>query len=105
MLLNSIINDEVQFPAYINRTTKDFILRLLEKDPAKRLGASSGARELKRHPFFAGVDWQQVFQKKVKLFDTSEITPYQWQSHDQDIVDRVDSRSHAQRIMNWSIAR
>ena len=105
VLLNSIINDEVQFPAYINRTTKDFILRLLEKDPAKRLGASSGARELKRHPFFAGVDWQQVFQKKVKLFDTSEITPYQWQSHDQDIVDRVDSRSHAQRIMNWSIAR
>lgn len=34
----------------------DLITRLLEKDPGKRLGA----RGVKRHAFFRGVDWDRV---------------------------------------------
>ncbi|GJN02510.1 hypothetical protein PR202_ga19869 [Eleusine coracana subsp. coracana] len=35
---------------------RDLIARLLEKDPAKRVGA----RAVKAHPFFRGVDWDRI---------------------------------------------
>ncbi|KAJ1290170.1 hypothetical protein BS78_02G223000 [Paspalum vaginatum] len=35
----------------------DLISRLLEKDPARRLGFAGGADEVRAHPFFAGVAW------------------------------------------------
>ncbi|PWZ14457.1 Serine/threonine-protein kinase UCNL [Zea mays] len=35
----------------------DLIARLLEKDPARRLGFAGGADEVRAHPFFAGVAW------------------------------------------------
>uniref|UniRef100_A0ACD5XT79 Uncharacterized protein n=1 Tax=Avena sativa TaxID=4498 RepID=A0ACD5XT79_AVESA len=35
----------------------DIISRLLDKDPARRLGFSGGADEVRAHPFFAGVAW------------------------------------------------
>ena len=36
----------------------------MEKDPTRRLGAT-GAAEVKRHPWFATVDWDQVLARKV----------------------------------------
>ncbi|XP_006820616.2 ribosomal protein S6 kinase alpha-5-like, partial [Saccoglossus kowalevskii] len=45
---------------------KDFILKLLQKDPRKRLGSgTSGAAEIKRHPFFKGLNWEKLAEKKV----------------------------------------
>ena len=37
---------------------RDLIARLLEKDPEKRIGA----RGVKAHPFFRGVDWDRILQ-------------------------------------------
>ena len=37
---------------------RDLITRLLEKDPEKRVGA----RGVKAHPFFRGVDWDRILQ-------------------------------------------
>lgn len=37
---------------------RDLIARLLEKDPAKRIGA----RGIKSHPFFHGVDWDRILR-------------------------------------------
>jgi serine/threonine-protein kinase OXI1 len=37
---------------------RDLIARLLEKDPEKRIGA----RGVKAHPFFCGVDWDRILQ-------------------------------------------
>jgi serine/threonine protein kinase len=39
---------------------KDFLEKILAKDPEKRLGAKRGISEIKSHPFFKGVDWQRV---------------------------------------------
>lgn len=39
---------------------KQLIYQLLQKDPKYRLGAREGANEIKRHPFFQGVDWALV---------------------------------------------
>ena len=34
--------------------------RLLHRDPKNRLGSREGANEIKRHPFFRGVNWALV---------------------------------------------
>uniref|UniRef100_A0A0D9VRZ4 non-specific serine/threonine protein kinase n=1 Tax=Leersia perrieri TaxID=77586 RepID=A0A0D9VRZ4_9ORYZ len=39
---------------------RDLVGRLLERDPRRRMGSSRGAAEIKRHPFFAGVDWALI---------------------------------------------
>jgi len=38
---------------------------LLTRQPEKRLGYN-GADEIKRHPFFASVDWQKLATRNVK---------------------------------------
>ena len=49
----------VRFPKkiYISDEAKDIILRLLEKNPKNRLGSQSGIEEIKKHPFFAKIDF------------------------------------------------
>lgn len=39
---------------------KQLIYWLLQRDPKDRLGSREGANEIKRHPFFKGVNWALV---------------------------------------------
>lgn len=48
----------VVFQASLN--AKQLIFRLLHRDPKNRLGSREGASEIKRHPFFRGVNWALV---------------------------------------------
>ena len=72
----------VKFPKRITlqEETKDIIKKLLEKNPKKRLGSNGGLEEIKKHPFFAGVQWEMIEQKKVpapfipKLEDDKDVT-------------------------------
>jgi len=41
----------------MNAEAKDFLQRLLIKDPKKRMGAQRGIAELKEHPWLADVNW------------------------------------------------
>ena len=71
-----IQNCELQFPkeqAKFSLTFIQFLRGLIGKDPCKRLGVKYGACELKRHPFFLGVDWARVACQRVPLFDASNI--------------------------------
>jgi len=44
---------------------KDFILKLLIKNPKRRLG-TKGLEDVKRHPFFGpDIDWDAIAQKRV----------------------------------------
>ncbi|KAM0901293.1 hypothetical protein ACQ4PT_020084 [Festuca glaucescens] len=57
----NVLLREPEFTADVQRRWPDFtdlILRLLDKDPARRLGFSGGADEVRAHPFFAGVAWE-----------------------------------------------
>ena len=43
------------------------IVALLNRNPSKRLGAGpGGADEIKKHPFFNGIDWEAVRDRKLK---------------------------------------
>jgi serum/glucocorticoid-regulated kinase 2 len=63
-----IQNSAVKFPKRINLSedAKDIIIKLLEKNPKKRLGYQKGIEEIKKHPFFAKIDFNLIEQKKVK---------------------------------------
>ena len=39
---------------------------LLDRNPTTRLGSKSDADEIKSHPFFAEIDWQLLYERKIK---------------------------------------
>lgn len=49
--------------AALTPAARDFIARLLS-DVEERLGSHGGASEIRAHPFFAGVDWQRMYDAK-----------------------------------------
>ncbi|KAJ2796795.1 rim15, signal transduction response regulator, partial [Coemansia furcata] len=64
--------------ADISPDARDFITRLLCRDPKKRLGYN-GAAEVKAHPIFAGIDWDTLLETQpafVPQVDDVEDTDY-----------------------------
>ena len=66
----------VKFPKRINLSeeAKDIIRKLLDKNPRKRLGSQNGIEEIKKHPFFASIDFAAIEQKKVPAPFVPELT-------------------------------
>ena len=74
-LFNSICNSRVPFPSFVTPSTADYLDRLLERDPEKRLGClEDKGQPIRRHPFFAPIEWAKLesgqleppFKPKVK---------------------------------------
>lgn len=69
-IVNHPHNGRIQFPPIgddegcLSYAAKDIIDRLLEPDPAKRLG-SNGIDEIKKHPFFEEIDWEKIKKKQI----------------------------------------
>ncbi|ORX73306.1 Pkinase-domain-containing protein [Linderina pennispora] len=50
---------------HIGRLAQDFVYRLMERDPKKRLGAGVfGTENVKRHAFFYGIDWGKIYRQE-----------------------------------------
>jgi len=45
---------------------QDFISKLLEKDPAKRMGTKDGIREIMKHPWMADFDFEKLLKQKIE---------------------------------------
>nr|XP_022905168.1 G protein-coupled receptor kinase 1 isoform X2 [Onthophagus taurus]XP_022905169.1 G protein-coupled receptor kinase 1 isoform X2 [Onthophagus taurus] len=55
----------VELPDTFSKELKSLLEGLLQRDVDKRLGCKgNGADEVKEHPFFGGIDWQQVYMQK-----------------------------------------
>ncbi|KAK8402567.1 hypothetical protein O3P69_000748 [Scylla paramamosain] len=51
----------------LDATAKDLVKKLLTQDRTKRLGnMKNGADDVKRHRFFKNLDWEDVYEKKLK---------------------------------------
>jgi serine/threonine protein kinase len=62
-----ILQDPITYPSYLSKVSKDFIGALLNRDPAARLGGGAGGVEdVKGHPFFSSLKWDDVLAKKTK---------------------------------------
>nr|GMD67153.1 putative LOV domain-containing protein [Ipomoea batatas] len=58
----NVLHKDLKFPGSIQVSlhAKQFMYRLLHRDPKNRLGSREGANEIKQHPFFKGVNWALV---------------------------------------------
>ncbi len=67
-----IINQALQLPEGLPTAARDILIELLDKDPAKRLGAN-GVSAVKAHPFFEGVNWLDLAQpSREATFDPNQ---------------------------------
>uniref|UniRef100_A0A8C9YXH2 non-specific serine/threonine protein kinase n=1 Tax=Sander lucioperca TaxID=283035 RepID=A0A8C9YXH2_SANLU len=65
-LFELILMEDIKFPRTLSSDAKSLLSGLLIKDPNKRLGGGpDDAKEIMRHSFFSGVDWQDVYDKKM----------------------------------------
>ncbi|XP_030071159.1 ribosomal protein S6 kinase alpha-5 [Microcaecilia unicolor] len=61
-----ILKNDPPYPPEMSYITKDIIQGLLVKDPQKRLGCGpGGSDEIKKHPFFQNINWDDLAAKKV----------------------------------------
>ncbi|XP_002021231.2 chromosomal serine/threonine-protein kinase JIL-1 [Drosophila persimilis] len=62
-----IQRDQPPIPASFSAAAKDFVLKMLEKNPKLRLGKNDrDAKEIKQHPFFHGINWHDLRAKRRK---------------------------------------
>ena len=57
--------DEKAVNYKVSEDAKNLISKLLEKDPGTRLGRN-GLKEIKKHPFFGGINFDDLMKKKIK---------------------------------------
>lgn len=64
--LKRICSEDVSYKEIYSKKAQKLISRLLERNPKKRLGANQGAIEIMQDPFFKGINWNELKEKKVK---------------------------------------
>ncbi|XP_023644926.1 probable serine/threonine protein kinase IRE4 isoform X2 [Capsella rubella] len=74
IIFDNILNGKMPWPdvpGAMSYEAQDLINRLLVHEPEKRLGAN-GAAEVKSHPFFQGVDWDNLALQKAAFVPQPE---------------------------------
>ncbi|KAI8364758.1 uncharacterized protein BYT42DRAFT_590338 [Radiomyces spectabilis] len=65
-IFDAILEDEILYPINMSKDSVSICQRLLTRDPEKRLGAGpNDALDIKEHPFFRGVNWEDMLAKRV----------------------------------------
>lgn len=83
-LFENIRSGELRYPSYISDTAKSLLVGLFQRDPNRRLGGGvDDAAEIKRHPIFASIDWNNVYLKR-------ETPPFRPCLHSQTDVQYFD---------------
>jgi serum/glucocorticoid-regulated kinase 3 len=66
-MYDGILHKPLKLKAIISPIARDILSRLLIKEPKKRLGAgSSDAEEVKAHPFFVSINWDDLYHKRIE---------------------------------------
>lgn len=87
--------NKIVFPSKINLSPnlKDLILRLLEKNPQKRLGSKEGFTEIRQHPFYKEFNFDLLLKKEMKApFIPVIDSKYDVQNFDKDILKEDPSK-------------
>lgn len=66
-IYQKILAGKIEFPRHFDVNAKDLIKKLLTADRTKRFGClKNGAEDIKEHKWFKGIEWKDVFARKVK---------------------------------------
>ncbi|CAD8066415.1 unnamed protein product [Paramecium sonneborni] len=66
ILKENIKRAPLRIPKSLSQEAKDIIIKLLIRNPKKRLGSKEDAKEIKSHSWFCDINWQDCFHKKLK---------------------------------------
>ncbi|KAI0926894.1 hypothetical protein AcV5_007571 [Taiwanofungus camphoratus] len=65
-IFDAILEDEPLYPITMPRDAVSILQKLLTRDPTRRLGSGkSDAEEIKRHPFFKDISFDDVMNKRI----------------------------------------
>ncbi|KAM3595495.1 uncharacterized protein V6R79_024300 [Siganus canaliculatus] len=65
--MNLILKARLGMPQFLSAEAQSLLRALFKRNPANRLGSGAdGAEEIKRHGFFATIDWNKLFRREVK---------------------------------------
>lgn len=77
-VFQNILNRQIPWPDDVSPEARDLIDKLMAVNPSERLG-HNGADDIKRHPFFKGINWTTVRTQKpifVPKPDNAQDTSY-----------------------------
>lgn len=64
--MNLILKAKLAMPQFLSPEAQSLLRALYKRNPANRLGSGpQGIEELKRHPFFASISWENLYARKV----------------------------------------
>ncbi|KAL4470787.1 hypothetical protein ABPG73_000047 [Tetrahymena malaccensis] len=66
ILYDNIRRGPLKIPRSMSADAKDLIKQLLNRNPKERLGSKGDSEEIKAHPFFKNVNWDDIYTGKVK---------------------------------------
>jgi len=75
-----IVTEKVLYPRIVSPEAREFISKLLTKNPDRRLGSLTDAEEVMEQPFFAAIDWSDLKKKRL-------IPPFK-----PELTDELDTR-------------
>lgn len=64
-IVNNILKKKLTLPSWLPAGTHSLLKGLLMRDPVKRLGHAGGASEVKKHPFFKALKFEDLLAKRV----------------------------------------
>jgi serine/threonine protein kinase len=64
-MYNKIQHGVLRFPPFLSEPCKAIIVGLLNRDPKKRLGSNSDVEDLRAHPFFASINFDDMMANRV----------------------------------------
>ncbi|TPX56088.1 hypothetical protein PhCBS80983_g04815 [Powellomyces hirtus] len=67
---DNILHAAIEYPSYVSSDARNFISRLLNRDPQRRM---MGA-DIQKHPFFKSIDWQKLFNMELEVPFKPELT-------------------------------
>ena len=62
LMYKNISENNLMFPEFFSDEFKDLLRKMMHKDPKKRIGIA----EIKKHNFFADLDWDLILNKKIQ---------------------------------------
>lgn len=74
-IYRQILSGKFSLPTFFDRSAKSLIKKLLTADLTKRYGCmKNGAEDVKNHSFFAGINWEDLYARKVTPFIIPNVT-------------------------------
>jgi serum/glucocorticoid-regulated kinase 2 len=85
--------DPERYKIYMSAECKDFISRLLNKDPAQRLGTKGGISEVLSHPWLKGIDNKALLSKKIPATYKPTVSkdPFDVSNFDKEFTDEENA--------------